>query len=751
MKGNNTLAEKDLSPLFSLDEGEEGIVERILGGERLIARLAGLGITEGVHLKVTRNIQGLLIVIASDTRIALGRGEAKKILVKKLETKKEESIEKKHLLVALAGQPNVGKSTVFNVLTGLSQHIGNWPGKTVEKKEGIYTSDGVTMTIVDLPGTYSLSSFSEEEKIARDFILKEKPDVIALIVNAQALERSLYLLSELLLLGPPVVLGVNMLDVAEAQGINVDIEALRESLGIPVVPMIATKNKGIKELVREIRKVAEKKVTYRPKLPEVAKNHAEMFENLLKLLDDHIPETYPKAWVATKLMEGDRDVTEEVERNVPIAVWNEIKKILTEHEDALRAVVGGRYDWIEKVTRSAIKRFKPGQVLLTDRIDHILTYPMFGIPVLIGVLGLVFGLTYKLGLPIQTLLETAFVNLGKTLEPFLKVGPSWVEGLFIEGILAGVGSVLSFVPILIIFFVALSFLEDTGYIARVAFVMDRFMHVLGLHGKSFLPLCLGFGCNVPAVLASRIVESRKAQLLTIFLSPFVPCVGRLSVLTFLCGAIFFEKAALIMWLLVTVNILVLVSVGIVFSKFLKLESIPFIMELPLYHKPSFKNIFAAVTGRVLSFVKKAGSVILIFSVVLWVLSSFPGKDLEESYLAKIGKGMESIGHVFGLDWKLTVALISSVVAKENSIATLGILYGAGEEGLRKVISENIKRPSLLSFLVILMLFLPCVPTSAVLMTEIGSKRWFLVLFSVMLCVSLGAGFLAYRIALLFEL
>lgn len=744
------MPEKDLVPLFLLDEGEEGIVEEVLGGERLISRLAGLGIIEGVNVKVLRNIQGLLMVLASDTRVALGRGEARKIMVRKVKRREEKKKEKKQLLVALAGQPNVGKSTVFNVLTGLSQHVGNWPGKTVEKKEGVYSSDEITMRIVDLPGTYSLSSFSEEERIARDFILKEKPDVIALIVNASALERSLYLLSELLLLGPPVVLGVNMLDVAEEQGINIDVESLRESLGIPVVPMVATKNKGIKELVHEIENLAEKRIVYRPKIPEVAKNHMDMFEGLIQLLEDHITDIYPKAWCATKLMEGDKEVIEEVEKSLPPPVWEKIRTILSQHEDSLRAVVGGRYDWIEDVTRSAIKRFKPGQVLVTDRIDHILTNPFIGIPGLLGVLGFIFGLTYKVGLPLQNLFEAVFIELGKVLQPLLKSYPEWIEGIIVNGIIAGVGSVLSFIPILTIFFTALALLEDTGYIARVAFVMDRFMHVIGLHGKSFLPLCLGFGCNVPAILSSRIVESKKAQLLTIFLTPFVPCVGRLGVLTFLTGAIFFEKAALVMWLLVTLNIVILIILGFILSRFLRLESVPFIMELPLYHKPSIKNVLSAVISRVLSFVRKAGTVILVFSVILWFFSSFPGKTIEESYLAMFGKNLERVGAFFGLDWKLTVALISSVVAKENSIATLGVLYNVAEEGLRKVLSQNVTHASLISFLVILMLFIPCVPTTAVLKSEIGSGKWFVILFFVILFVSLGAGFLSYRIAVYFN-
>lgn len=736
-------------PLIQLDEGEEGIVEQIVGGHRLLSRLASLGIKEGVRLKVLRNTQGLLMVLAKDTRIALGMGEGRKVLVKRI-ARHEEKEKKRQILVALSGQPNVGKSTVFNVLTGLSQHVGNWPGKTVEKKEGTHVTENYVMTVVDLPGTYALSSFSEEERIARDFILKEKPDVIALIVNAQALERSLYLLTELLLLGPPVILAVNMMDVAEEQGINIDIDALRKSLGIPVVPMVATKNRGIKELVREIENVIEGKVNYEPKLPQVAQNHKDMFLELVRLLNGHISDLYPLEWCAFKLMEGDREVIEEVERVIPRDVWERIRNLLSEHEDSLRAVVGGRYDWIEEVTKTAIRRFRRGQVLLTDRIDHVLTNPIFGIPLLLLVLGFVFLLTYGIGLPAQGLLENAFLRIGEKVAYYFSSYSPWLRGLIIDGIIGGAGTVISFVPILGIFFLALSILEDTGYIARVAFVMDRFMHIMGLHGKSFLPLCLGFGCNVPGILASRIVESKMARILTVILSPFVPCVGRLGVLTFLSGAFFFEKAAIVTWLLVLVNILTLMLVGFIMSKFLKLENVPFIMELPLYHKPRIKNVLSELWPRIFSFLKRAGTVILIFSVLLYILFNPPSPDTKETML-RYAEKLDTFGKPFGLDWKLLVALVSSVVAKENSIATLGVLYGHEGEGLREALRNEVKPASLISFLVILMLFIPCLPAGVALTAELGRLKWFLIQVILMLLLSLGAGFVAYRIATLLGL
>jgi len=742
--------DNELFPVISLGESEEGIVRLVSGGEGLTSRLAGMGIVPGTRIRILRNTGGLVIVLAADTRIALGRGQAEKILVVKVKDTQntQEKTTRRSLLVALAGQPNVGKSTVFNVLTGLSQHVGNWPGKTVEKKEGVHISGDTEIRIVDLPGTYSLSAFSEEERVARDFVINEHPDVIVILVNASALERSLYLLSELLLLSSPVVVAVNMIDVASGQGTKIDIDALANSLKLPVIPMIATKNKGIKELVSEIIQVADKKVNYDAKLPSVSADHMEIYLKLMELLKEYIPIPYTDTWIVTKLMEGDPEVTKLLEDLVPIGTWNQIQSLLIKHEDALRAVVGGRYDWIETVARAAVSRFRRGQVLMTDRIDHLLTRPIIGVPVLVTILAIIFMVTFKVGLPAQEFLGSLAGEAGQWLDKVLSQAPWWTRGLIVNGILGGVGTVLTFVPLLIIFFAAMAFLESVGYMARAAFVMDRFMHLIGLHGKSFLPMCLGFGCNVPSVLGARIVESKRARLLTIFLTPFVPCTGRLAALTFISGAIFSDKALTVTWLLVTLNIVSLGVAGMVISKFfLKGEPVPFIMELPLYHKPDLKTIGIVVWNRTMAFVKKAGTVILIFSVVLWVFSNIPGGMVERSLLGNVGRFIEPIGSPIGLDWRLMVALLSSIVAKENAVATLGVLYSVGEQGLLGVLPSAINHASALSFLTILMLFIPCMPTIAVMKQEMDNLKWFLTSFLFMVVLSYTAAMFVYRFAL----
>jgi ferrous iron transport protein B len=737
-------------PLSLIEEGEEGFVYLLSGGEGFASRLAGMGIIAGTNVKVLRNSGGQVIVLASDTRIALGKSQADKILVVKKQIEEPQLAEKaeKTILVALAGQPNVGKSTVFNLLTGLSQHVGNWPGKTVEIKEGVYVTQKVELRLIDLPGTYSLSAFSEEERVTRDFIIHERPDIIVLIVNASALERSLYLLTELLLLKTPIIVGVNMLDVGEAQGTHIDIEALRKSLGLPVIEMVATKNKGMKELISEIIHLSEDQSTYNPKMPEVSSDHKNIYERLEELAGEHVPLPYTKAWIAVKLMEGDREITDAMKGIIPADIWNEIQSLLIKHEDALRAVLGGRYDWIEEVTRAVVSRFKRGQVLMTDRIDHILTRPASGIPILLGILALVFVVTFVIGLPFQKLLEMLTGSFGNWMNSILANEPWWARGIVVNGIIGGVGSVLTFIPILIMFFFSMTFLEDVGYMARAAFVMDKFMHIIGLHGKSFMPMCLGFGCNVPSVLGTRIIESKRARFLTIFLVPFVPCTGRLAVLTFVTAAIFAKQALFVTWILVSLNIIMLGVAGIIISKyFFKDVPAPFIMELPLYHKPDFRTIGIVVWARIFAFIKKAGSVIFVFSIILWIMSNVPGGNIEQSMLARIGRILEPVGTPIGLDWKLMVALFSSIIAKENSVATLGVLFNAGNQGLMTALSQAVNHPSALSFLIILMLFIPCAATMTVMKQEMGGIKWPLVSFLFMLVLSYGSAAIIYRLAI----
>ncbi|MBN1484038.1 MAG: ferrous iron transport protein B [Chloroflexia bacterium] len=652
------------------------------------------------------------------------------------------------ITVALAGQPNVGKSTVFNLLTGLCQHVGNWPGKTVEQKTGYFCYKGLNMSLVDLPGTYSLSANSPEELVAREFIIRERPDVVALVVDAAILERSLYLLAELLHLGAPVVLGLNMVDVAEQHGVHIEAHVLEAALGIPVVPMVATRNQGVHEFAQAIVDVVHDPQPQQPCRPEIREDHRRVMEELLALIHEHVPTPYPKDWVALKLLEGDVEVTRMMRERLPEQTLAQVDAILHQHEDAVLAVAGGRYDWIGRMIRAAVVRPRVGRITMTERIDRIATHPFWGLLLLAGVLALVFWLTYTVAAPIQDWMERAIVqDFARWSAQRLVSAPAWISGLLVDGVIGGVGTMLTFAPILFVFFVAMSFLEDVGYMARAAYVMDRFMHAMGLHGKSFLPLFLGFGCNVPAVLGTRIIEDRRARLMTILLAPLVPCTARLAVLAVLVPAFFPEHSMLVSLGLVLLPLCFLALGGVLINRLvLKNDQAAFIMELPLYHVPNLRTIGLNVWQRMLSFFKKAGTVILGVSVVVWALATLPNGEIETSLLAGMGRWLAPLGGLMGLDWRLLVALMGSFIAKENVLATLGVLYGIGEEGLPDMLSSAVSPASGLAFLVVTMLFIPCVATLAVVRQETNSWRWTLLGTGLLLLLSLLAGMAAYQLA-----
>jgi len=657
--------------------------------------------------------------------------------------------EGRRIRVALAGQPNVGKSTVFNLLTGLSQHVGNWPGKTVERKEGTYSHNGISVDIVDLPGTYSLTANSAEEVIARDHIIKERPDVVVAVIDASSMERNLYLVAELLSLQTPVIVAVNMMDVADQQGLKIEPEVLQAALGVPVVPMTATKNQGIRELVEAVDELTRDGSTYEPKRPEIREDHRAVLEELEHLVAAYVPQPYPSDWVSLKLLEGDDEITAMMQKGLPEDVWEQVHDILREHEDAVVSVASGRYDWIGRMTRAALVRPGVGQVTLTEKLDRWATHPLWGLLVLAGILGTVFLLTYSLGAPLQGLLETYLVEASARLAASaLAGGPSWLMGLIVDGIIGGAGTVLTFIPILIIFFAVMGLLEDVGYMSRAGYVMDRFMHLMGLHGKSFLPLFLGFGCSVPAVMGTRVIDSRAGRLLTTMLVPLVPCTARMVVLAFITPIFFGAAAPLVAWSLVGLNLLVLAVSGVVINRIaFGGERAAFIMELPLYHKPNWQTIGILIWQRSLAFFKRAGTVILVVSVVLWGLSALPTGEIETSYLASAGRLLAPLGALMGLSWQMMVSVLTSFVAKENAIASLGVLYGAGSEaGLAETLPTIMSPAAALSFLVVQMLFIPCVATVVSIFNETKSWRWTLFNLLFLLLVSFGIGILVYQVA-----
>ena len=744
-----------LESLTDLPAGTRGVVRQLRGGKEFAGRVVALGFTPGVEVEVVQNSgKGAIIVAVRDTQVALGHGEAAKVLVEPLcVPPTPPAAPPNSIKVALVGQPNVGKSTVFNLLTGLSQHVGNWPGKTIEHKSGVHRDGNTTLWVVDLPGTHSLTANSLEERIARDYILTEQPDVVVAIVDATALERNLYLLCELLALPAPVVLGLNMIDVAERQGIQIEPHVLQAALGLPVVPMVATRNKGMHELVQAIEEVARHKDEYAPRRPEIRQDHKAVLCQLQQIIADHTPSPYPPDWVALKLLEGDEEITRMMQERLGEADWPRVHDILRAHEDAILAIAGGRYEWIARMVRAAVTRPRAGEVTLTERIDRIAVHPIWGMGLLLAILGVVFWLTFSIGAPLQKLLDDYLVQAGADKVRAALVGaPWWVVGLLTDGILAGAGMVLTFLPVLLIFFTVLGVMEDVGYMARAAYVMDRFMHLMGLHGRSFLPLCVGLGCNVPGVLCTRIIDSPRARLLTILLTPLVPCAARLAVLAVLAPLFFGSSAAWVAVGVVGLNLLLLVGIGYALHELvLGGEHIAFIMEMPLYHLPNARTIGLTVWQRMWDFLKKAGSVIVVVSVLVWGLSALPGGQLETSYLASLGRWLSPLGAWMGWDWRMIVALLTSVVAKENTVATLGVLYQAGQSGsgIAETLAGAIKPATALAFLVVQMTFVPCVATIAAIKQETRSWKWTAFSVGLMLALSLIAGVAVYQAARLF--
>jgi ferrous iron transport protein B len=651
--------------------------------------------------------------------------------------------------VALVGQPNVGKSTVFNLLTGLSQHVGNWPGKTVERKDGIHRCDGTQIQIVDLPGTYSLTANSLEERITRDYIIRERPDVVVMVADAASLERNLYLLSEMLCLPSPVVLALNMVDVAHQQGVTVEPHVLEAALGMPVVSMIATKNQGVRELMETVMRVHEQGA-YGVCRPDIREDHRAVLNDIAGLIAGHVPDPYPEDWMALKLLEGDEEITALMQANLSAEQWERVHQVLMHHEDAILAIAGGRYEWVRRMTRAALTTFKAGQITVTDRMDKVATHPLGGLALLLGVMGVIFWLTYAIGSPLQSFLDTYIVQASaQWVRTALAGAPWWLSGVLADGIIGGAGMVLTFLPILAIFFAVLGVLEDVGYMSRAAYVMDRFMHLMGLHGKSFLPLFLGFGCNVPAVMGSRIVDSPKARLLTILLAPLVPCTARMAVVAVLAPIFFGSAAIWVSWGLIALSLVVLALVGIALHELvLGGEHVAFIMELPLYHQPNARTIGLSVWQRTMGFVKKAGSIILVVSVIVWALSVLPGGQVETSYLAAVGRFLAPLGALLGVGWQMMVALLASVVAKENTIAVLSVLLGAGKNGagLAQVLPSILTPASALAFLVVQVLFIPCAATVATIRQETRSWKWTAASVGILLVISFAVGIGVYQLA-----
>ncbi len=735
--------------LTDLQPGTNAVIRHLDGGRSVVSRLVAMGFTPGGSLSVVRGADGgPLLVCLRGSRVAIGKGEASHILVSITDEIITPVVEKQcgcEITVALTGQPNVGKSSVFNLLTGMNQHVGNWTGKTVENKVGKFRYADASFNVVDLPGTYSLTASSEEERIARNYLLQGCPDLVVVVVNAASLEHSLFLVAELLLLPVPLIMVLNMTDVAEQEGVKVEPRILEAALGIPVVPMVAAKGTGLKGLQETILRLYDRAIPYEPKAPSILPAHQAILDELMRRLDPYIPSGYPPLWLTLKLLEGDEEITALMKASIPKHEWASVESLLYRHEDAILDIAGARYEWAARIMRAAVEEPKVTRASLTSNLDRVFTHPFWGTASLLLILGAVFWLTYRIGSPIQVGLSEWINQLALGLRAVWPFQAGWVLEFLAGGVLGGLGMILTFLPILVIFFASLGFLEDTGYLARAAFLSDRWMHKMGLHGKSFMPMLLGFGCNVPAVLGTRIIESRRSRLLTTLLIPLIPCTARMAVITVLAAAFFGQYAFWISWGLVGLSLGIMILVGFFLHHFVfENEHVPFIMELPLYHLPNPRTIGMYTWENILGFLKKAGTTIFIATMVIWSLAYFPTGSIQTSYLGMVGRFLEPAGSLMGLPWPVLVALLASIIAKENAVATLAVLYGSVA-----VLAASLPLAAALAFMVFLVLFIPCVGTVAAIKQETKSWKWTFGNIGMQLVISTSLAIVVYQVGRLF--
>ncbi|MBW1918518.1 MAG: ferrous iron transport protein B [Deltaproteobacteria bacterium] len=638
------------------------------------------------------------------------------------------------LTICLGGNPNAGKTTVFNKLIGAHQKVGNWPGVTVEKKEGNYSYQGKSIRVVDLPGTYSLTAYSLDERIASDFLVKEQPDVSVAIVDASNLERNLYLVVELLELGANLVVDLNMMDLVRQKKWRLDVEQLSKSLGVPVVSTVANRCEGLEELQEAIAAAAKcqaqpLKIDYGP---EVENALGQLTEDIQRVKDASI--NTPSRWLALKLLENNSQVKEWLQG------WPQGEKILHKAEvlaadlgkliadDPETYLIERRYGFINGLMKECLA--KPldlaERISLSDKIDKIVLNRWLGIPIFLLFMWLTFKLVFDLGSPLADYIDGGFGWLAEATKTGL--GENWWASLLGDGIIAGVGSVLVFLPNILILFLMIGILEDSGYMARAAFVMDRFMHSLGLHGKSFIPMILGLGCNIPGIMACRTLESRKDRLLTILINPFMSCSARLPIYVLFAGAFFAHHAGAVIFILYVLGIIVAVLTALLFkSLFFKGQVAPLIMELPPYRMPTVKSVLLQMWQRASMFVKKAGTIILAGVILIWLLSSLPvGVEYasEQSWIGQLGKVFAPLFAPAGFGfWQAAVALVFGIVAKEVVVGTLGTLYGMEEEGLGKVLPQYFTGLSAFSFMVMSLLYIPCIASIGVIKAETNSWKW----------------------------
>jgi ferrous iron transport protein B len=800
-----------LSTLQELQQGESGIIVKIRGRGAFRKRITEMGFVKGQEVTVIKAapLQDPVEYKIMGYNVSLRLSESRLIEVITLEEAlkqkavsgitnsfrgtftddilKTSAKEKGRVIdIALVGNPNCGKTTLFNFASGSHEHVGNFSGVTVDSKSAELEQNGYTFNITDLPGTYSLTAYTPEELFVRNHLLTRIPDIVVNVVDASNLERNLYLTTQLIDMDIRVVMALNMSDEMEKAGDRLDHVALGTLLGIPVIPTVSSKGTGISDLFDRIIEVYEDRD---PIVRHVHVNYGQEIERSLKKIQDAIwsdkalTDQVSSRYFAIKLLEKDPEIlpistTAEIDRIRGVA-GKEISRIESEyHEDSNTLITDAKYGFIAGALKETMTRNRQPvkEKTPSEKIDFWLTHKILGFPIFLAFLWIMFQSTFVVGEIPKHWLDLGVAWLGNQVGLLMPAGP--LKDLLVDGIINGVGSIIVFLPNILILFFFISWMEDTGYMARAAFIMDKLMHKIGLHGQSFIPLIMGFGCNVPAIMVTRTLKDRNDRLLTMLINPFMSCSARLPVYILITGAIFPHYAGTVIFGLYLTGILLAILVSILFKKtILKSNDAPFVMELPPYRMPTFRVIIRHMWDKGEHYLKKMGGVILIAVILIWALEYFPRgsagtsreDQLKYSYIGRFGRTLEPVIHPLGFDWRMGVSLITGTAAKEVVVSTMGVLYGSSHyheknskstlplilqsekytEGSRK--GQKVFTPLTgISYLLFILIYMPCVAVVATVKKESGHWKWALFLISYTTALAWILSFAVFQIGSLFS-
>jgi ferrous iron transport protein B len=790
-----------MTTLYDLNEGEEGVILKIKGRGQFRQRLSEMGFVVGKKVEVIKKapLRDPIEYKIMGYHISLRNSEAQLIEVDRDNLLKEHQssngvlisedendswLEKtRQIQVALVGNPNSGKTTLFNFASGSKEKVANYAGVTVDSKEASYKQSGYTFSIVDLPGTYSIKSYSPEEIYLRNYIFDNKPDIVVNIVDASNLERNLYLTSQLIDMGVQIVIALNMYDELEKKGDILDYISLGKLLGVPVIPTVSSRGKGIKDLFDKIIEVYEVR---EPVVRHIHINYGTEIENSIcaiqskiKIEENRVFTNIVSArYLATELLENDKEYSKSITRCINSTEiieigrheYNRLEKLFSDPVETV--ITDLRYGFISGALKETLKINKVERLRKTKIIDNYLTNKYLGIPIFVFFMWLTFFTTFKLGGYPKHWMELGIGKLSEVLSNNL--APGIVRDFLVEAILGGVGGVIVFLPNIIILFMFISFMEDTGYMARAVFIMDKVMHKIGLHGKSFIPLFMGFGCNVPAIMATRIIESRRDRMITMLITPFMSCSARLPVYILFISAFFQKNQGSVLFLLYVLGVLFAILSALFLKRvFFRSAEIPFVMELPPYRVPTIRSVFKHVSFRTSLYFKKIGGVILLAAIIVWILSNFPrtviysrdysgdiskieksglitnkmnesvnslileqkSEKHSKSFMGIIGRTLEPVMKPLGFDWHLSVSILSGLAAKEVVVSTLGVIFQADNASGKESLVEKIQSQKdstgkaiftpliAFSFMLFILTYFPCVGVVAAIRRESGSWKW----------------------------